>query len=81
MLEWVVTHGETSWQGYMERHLGRKKGRLGSRGEGPRQGENLGSDGSLVKGLLGVISGVGWWRQQLSWLRVWVLVSRGGSMA
>lgn len=66
---------------HLGRLHGRMKSRLGSRGEGLRQGENLSSDGSLVKGLLGVISGVGWWRQQLSWLRVWVLVSRGGSMA
>lgn len=39
-------------------------------GEGPRQGENLDSGGSPVKGLLGAISGTGGWEQ----------LSRGGSM-
>ena len=61
-------------------HLGGKKSRLGSTGEGPRQGENLGSDGSLVKGLLGATSGSRWCRQQFSRVWVWALVSLGGSM-
>lgn len=50
-------------------------------GEGPGQGEILGSDGSLVKGLLGATSGSRWWRQRFSRLWVWALVSRGGNMA
>lgn len=59
----MVRHqGRVIWRG----HLGGKKSRLGSMGEGPCQGENLGSDGSLVKDLLGVTSGSGWWRQQFS---------------
>lgn len=74
----MVRHqGRVIWRG----HLGGKKSRLGSVGEGPGQGEILGSDGSLVKGLLGATSGSRWWRQRFSRLWVWALVSRGGNMA
>lgn len=72
----VKARGQVVWR----EHLRGKRGGLGSMGEGPRQGENLGSGGSPVKGLLGAISGTGWWEQQLSWPKVWAQIPRGGSV-
>lgn len=71
-----MRHEASVWR----EHLKGKRGGLGSMGEGPHQGESLGSRGSPVKGLLGAISGLGWWEQQLIRPKVRAPISRGGSM-